>query len=533
MRVGSYVYMANHILADMVYGRDKWDDLLAQWCSLDLRIGVFGWALAGVVWVLRKLLSGLFRLINFTHAALSRQMEFNADLVAVRASGSDALVHALARTEFASEALDQAAQDLAVARDHRLHSRDLFFHQARAAGYLRVLRKDPRLGLPPELPADPGERTQVFQPGEGGPPEMWASHPENHEREQNAKRFYVRSPQDDRPSWLLFRSPQAVREQVTRCFYRTAFNLNPDVSLAPPEQVQALIDEEHAETTYDPRYHGLYDGRFLEPGDVAALAQETAGPAWGRERLAAEAEALYGPGLEGRVQHVARLYNEHNLLSSLQSGALALQGKDFDFRDRKQRLADVPGLLKAVEGELENARAELAALDRQVFLVYHGLARLLGGGLDDELLTRYRFHLAVQEILRGLAGRQEQVQAALQFLSDNRQIEEKAFREVVGTFRSARQELASALDLARDMPLPALKNLQAGAPLASFLLDEPLVHDLSPSSPSIDGDWVGAFLRQFGEAQERAQRIHFKGLGGILALQERILREFQGPGDRG
>src|SRR5262249_31671925 len=89
MKVGSYVYMANRIIADMVYGRDKWDEVLAQWRALDLRIGIFGWALSAVVWALRAVLGGVFRLINFTHLALSRQMELNADLVAVSVTGSD------------------------------------------------------------------------------------------------------------------------------------------------------------------------------------------------------------------------------------------------------------------------------------------------------------------------------------------------------------------------------------------------------------------------------------------------------------
>src|SRR5262249_39170621 len=97
MRVGSYVYMANHIIAGMVFGRDKWDGLLAQWRNLDIRVSIFGWALSAVVWLLRQALGGLFHLINFADRALSRQMEFNADLVAVSVTGSDALVHALAR----------------------------------------------------------------------------------------------------------------------------------------------------------------------------------------------------------------------------------------------------------------------------------------------------------------------------------------------------------------------------------------------------------------------------------------------------
>jgi len=51
MKLGSYVYMANRIIHDMVYSRDKWDNMLDQWARADLRIAVFAWILKGIIWV--------------------------------------------------------------------------------------------------------------------------------------------------------------------------------------------------------------------------------------------------------------------------------------------------------------------------------------------------------------------------------------------------------------------------------------------------------------------------------------------------
>src|SRR5205807_10058326 len=61
--LGVYVYTATSILADMVWGRDAWDEILADWCHMDFRVAIFGWILAGVVWALRRVLRGAFRLI--------------------------------------------------------------------------------------------------------------------------------------------------------------------------------------------------------------------------------------------------------------------------------------------------------------------------------------------------------------------------------------------------------------------------------------------------------------------------------------
>ena len=81
--------MANHIIYDLVYRRDVFDELLAKARRTNIRIAVFAWLLYGILWILRKILQGAFKLINFFQSALSRQMEFHADLVAVSITGSD------------------------------------------------------------------------------------------------------------------------------------------------------------------------------------------------------------------------------------------------------------------------------------------------------------------------------------------------------------------------------------------------------------------------------------------------------------
>ncbi len=339
MKLGSYVYTANRVIGDLVFGRDWLDDLVAGICRLDIRIAVFGWAFQGVVWVLRKTLQGLFRVINFAHSSLSRQMEFNADLVAVSVTGSDALVHGLARLDFATESLGQAWNDLSAAADQHLYSRDLFYHQTRAAAYLRALRNNPRLGEPPDLPAEPQTVTEVFPPEDTSTPRMWATHPSNHDREVNAKRHYIRSPIDERSPWILFQNAPAVRQQVTYRVYKQARDV-PEDQLQAPEVVQAFIAEEHAATTYHPRYQGLYEGRYLRPGDLDELLRSMPAEPATVDHLAMASAQLYGDELRQRMTaHKAR-QEEFSRLAPIVHGAAELRGKDFQFRGSRYRAAE-------------------------------------------------------------------------------------------------------------------------------------------------------------------------------------------------
>jgi Zn-dependent protease with chaperone function len=319
--LGSYLYVANQVMSDVIYSRDALDRFVDEWSRLDVRISFPAWGLKGALWGVRKILAGTFQGLNLLHLSLSRQLEFNADNVAVSLTGSDALIHGLSRLEFANECLADAARSLDAAADHGLFTDDLLYHQAQAATRLRKLRKDDRAGLPPDLPEDPAQQVQVFKVVDDGVPERYRSHPTEAMRERNAKRFYVRSPHEDRSPWLLFGELAKLKRQVTERFYLHGLRRSETYQPQPAAEVQNFIDAEHAESTYDPRYHGLYDDRFINPGDLNSLP----GQPWPREELAAFLARWPAADLDTRVKANRDRQGEHQLLAGLQSGNLTLK----------------------------------------------------------------------------------------------------------------------------------------------------------------------------------------------------------------
>jgi Zn-dependent protease with chaperone function len=528
MKVQSYVYVANRVIGDMVYGRDWFDSMLLGWTRLDVRIAWVGWVLLGIIWMLRKVLEGFFYLINLLRFSLSREMEFNADLVAVSVAGSDAGVHALYRIGFAEETWGQTISDLKAALDHKLYTADLFYHLNHAANFLRKQKKEPRRGEPPPLPADPRDTKDLFKPEDEAAPQMWASHPSNFDREQNAKEYYIRSAIDERSAWVLFQDPPRLREDVTYRFYRVGAGLKKEeLELADPEEVQAFINDEHAETTYDPRYHGLYDDRYLEIDDVRELVDEAVAARWNEGRLERVHLKLYDDELKQWMEGYKGRREEHRLLSGLASGELELKGQDLEFRGRKYDPHDAKRLLKKVDKELEEDREYFEALDRRAFLVSYQMARHAGDELGEEMVARYEFHVTCQRMLRKLSAERAHMDAALAFLQGKRQLQRHEFKAALKAFRDAHRALAKALHTADDLPLPALKNMKKGKPLGTFLLDKRLVYSLDRDEGMLRGDWINKFLSQLTEVLEKLRRIHFKSLGGILLLQDRIHQEWK------
>src|SRR5262249_10296218 len=155
----AYSYVANRVMDGILSGPDRLDLWIMgarrharQSQDFDgLAAGIVAATLGGSVWLVRAGVGGRYRGVDFAGRALSRENEFHADRIGVSVAGSNAMVHSLYRIGFAETALEEAGRQLEIASQHKLYTRDLFFHQTTAADYLRKKETKPHLGLPPAL----------------------------------------------------------------------------------------------------------------------------------------------------------------------------------------------------------------------------------------------------------------------------------------------------------------------------------------------------------------------------------------------
>lgn len=508
MRLGGYVYSGNRIVGEIIFGRDWLDEALSA----------FNPVLNAIRWLLGK----LFRVINFADAGLSRQMEFQADLVAVSVSGSDAIIHGLLRTDFAQQCLDHTWQDLTAAGDHGIWTRDVFHHQTKTADYLRVLKDQPTLGLPPvRAAAATGSVAPVFPPNETVLPPMWASHPPHYQREENCKRTYVAGPLDDRSAWTLFDQPEALRVRMTAHHYKLA---RPDQPITPrsAEDVQQFIDADRAETIYSARYHGMYEEGLISPGEIDKL-QKSIPPRWEKaDKLLHEHTAIFSPELRQRLVVYRERCKDRERLQRFAGKVEFPKGGVFDFRGKKYRTAEAEQLLETLDKELSADNDYLAAIDRRIFLVYMGMAGQLESKTAPDLEHRYRFHLAVQDMVISLTYWNRQIQDAFAAASATRDASPESIQAVGLALREAQDAMGRHITLASILRLPAFRNMQAGHPLSFFLDAKPVIHDLFGTEQIMSGTWINQILSRHAEVIDKLRRILFKSLGSLLCFQERV-----------
>ena len=390
MAVGRWVYVAQQITAQLVARGDKLDAFLNSISRSDPRIAWIGWIVQVIVWAIRSLIDLAFRGVLLLQRALSREMEFQADLVAVSLTGSDALIHALSKTGAADDSWDRV---LGFARGEKARGappRDLFALQQHMTARMAAIRDDPNYGRVPALPLAGAPAHRLFKAELTQPPRMWLTHPLNHEREANAKKTYVPAPLDERPAWTLFDDPAALRERLSAALLETG-----EATPAPHAESLAKLDEHFARTSLDRRYHGAYLGRAVTRG-ADRLAQ-----LYGSEAPAlADLARVYPKSLAEDVERLRQLERDLAQLRALEAGVVEVSGGSIRYRGADLPRSELPALVVRVRRERDAAREALDGHEQLVRRAHLAAARVLdASGPASDAKAGSAAH---ESVLRGL-----------------------------------------------------------------------------------------------------------------------------------
>ena len=518
MKLGSYVYMANRIIHDMVYSRDKWDNMLDSWSRSDIRIAVFAWVLKAAVWLIRNILMLVYKGINLVHASLSRQMEFNADLVAVSVTGSNAIINALSKIMRSSTAMNVAFNQLATASEHKLYTNNLFFHQYEAEQILKEKNED----LKDKTPVlDSRGVPFLFDKNDTNIPSMYASHPPNFDREQNAKKTYIDGIEATQPAWDLFDNADKLKQLVTQKVYDNS-NLKPKkAALHSADEVNAFIQSEIEETTYDARYQGTYENRYLHllANEVAQTKSFEQYP--DKTSVLTALDNLYQGDLGEEMTKRVALQKQTDDLQVIAQN-LGKQ-KTFKFLDKTHKAADIDKVYEAIQGQITaQYNGWFKNFDEQVQLVHFALVNHFELPEKAEYLLRSHFHKELQATQQHLVEINGLFQNCMYELQQYSQFDE----ELVYTFESKlnhiRDQLAKAMEDVHNLTVPPFKFIENEPKLVDFLLDKKVIRG---GRNVFSESWINSLGTQVGTTTSRAGRLYHKSLGNLIALQEKIVEK--------
>lgn len=519
MAVGRWVYMAQQIAAGIVARRDALDRFLEGLSHVDVRVAWIGWLLRLVIWSIRSLVESAFQLVVLAQRALSREMEFQADLVAVSLTGSDALIHALHRLEAADEAWDSTLSFAENELGRGRTTADLYAVQARVIELLGEVRGNPHFGrVPPQAAvADGGAR--LFKPELAHPSRMWATHPFNHEREANAKRVYVPAPRDERSAWALFADPAQLRLRSSAQPVAKAKNLPP---VAPTEATLAALEGDFRRPYLNPIYHGVYLGR--------SMVRHAARPDELWEAIAdATPEAVadaYPPSLATTMEKWRGATRELALLEALQNGTLKPTEGVIRHRGRALSPKQLPAAIREVQEEKAALARTLQDNDRRVRGLYLALARRLGRGWDVYLSSLLRLVHYAEHVAADLADQRGVLAAQVAVETTTRSVSEKGAVRILSAATALHDALRELYGQAGAVVLDARTSTALEGKTWSALLGD---FDLPVPNRAQLGDWLNVIDGWMSHAIGLTQRLARAALDTLLVGEGVVARASVNP----
>jgi len=382
MAVGNWVYIAQQIAAYIIAQRDILDRFLRQLSFMDVRIAWIGWLLRMIVWSLRAILETVFEWVVLAQRALSREMEFQADLVSVSLSGSDAIVNALYRLQAADDAWDRTLSFVGSEIGAGRETEDVFVIQQRVLERMAEIYNDPDYGRLPKSAETPNAELRLFEAEVAQPPRMWATHPPNHEREQNAKQRYVECVSDPRSAWDVFGNANELRKEFSQRLHN-AENLS---ATSFADSIRSL-DQRYQREFLSSEYQGAYLGRSCvrHCGSVEELYEET------KQQVAANSfDVLYPNSLADTMDKLRELQREQGLLKALQDGSYDAPGGIIRHRGTELQVNDLPHTIVELQEECLVLEREVQAHDQKCRSMHRAAAESISSdwaGYHTSLLT--------------------------------------------------------------------------------------------------------------------------------------------------
>jgi len=381
MLLGRYVYVAQQIAARIVNKRDALDTFLAGLSSIDIRIAWIGWILSILVWAIRSLIETVFSIVVMAERALSREMEFQADLVAVSLTGSDALIQALYKLQVADEAYSNALNCINEELSEKNAIKNMYVLQTNYIQKMAKVLDNPDYGKSPETPRLEPEKYRVFTSKKYNPPKMWSTHPADIDRENNAKRIYIQEPVDIRSSWDLFSNPTAYGEEMTEKLIKTA---NTEATLISNEEAIKNQDNEYFNWTFlESKYHSSFLNRyaFLNFKSVEELFNLNLSEI----QIEKNFKEIYPKKMASKIDLLHEIEEEIMALIISKNEVLTVEKRKIWHRGNQIKRSQIPDILKELKLEKNELKAELMIHDRMCRSLHYNIAQRIGGNYSGYL----------------------------------------------------------------------------------------------------------------------------------------------------
>lgn len=258
-----YAYRFEHITYNLLYDNESYEQNVRAFANTSHVFNLFTTMALGIVKFMQETLKVEFLAMKKAAMGLSREMEFDADAIAVQVAGVEASKSALLRLDFANFAYQSVSGFYRQLASKKQKGKNLFSDYLFAMRLMESELGLKRSGVPQPKGTQSQQRLYVK--------DLWSSYPTTEERiEQMEKRGDKVSLTENTPASTFFVNLQRYEEKITdKLFRNTAF---------------APLTAEESETAYRDyfyslRHPGIFNSYYYywnpEPFDLSAPFEQT------------------------------------------------------------------------------------------------------------------------------------------------------------------------------------------------------------------------------------------------------------------
>ena len=508
MKIGSYINSANTIIHDMIYSRDKWDELLDKWRASDIRLSAAAWVITPIIWLIRVVLGLFYQFLNIMYSSLSREMEFNADKVAVKTTGSDAIISALWKLDNGFEKWNDTMNNAFLAAKKKVFVKNLYIHNNLALDRSLPIQTE-KLN---SLPKDERGGKKFFDNSEISKANMYASHPPNDKREDNAKVPYIKCEEDSRSPWLIFNIDEKLQEEMTSLIHQKYFAKTPD-SYSETAVFEKFIQQEQQGNELAEEYLNTFRDRFLHIEDDSLLFKRMDS----LSNISKETITALKQELKVLMQPIKEIELLVDKAVKISEGTI--KETSFKFKDKEYKKKDIQEGFNMLVQERETIfNANFKDWDGKFCAIHLYLAK--EKSKEKELLKIYNQHRVISEIYKEIAAIKNTVFNELNELQSKDEVEQNvvtSFGNRIKDMHFNLNDTLSKIDTIDFIPLPNIDNVsefkEAIIDNGKFDRKMGLIFENGEFNNIID---------ELEAAVNNCQRIEQKNIAAILLFHKKI-----------
>ena len=381
MKLGSFTYNANRIIHNMLYDNNSYVSFIQGWAEIHGILALLAIAAFKIAQGIQLVLRGVYKLINISYMALSREMEFHADTIAASVAGGNNLVSSLSRIEIASGCMASSINYANERLKEKKVASNLFHNQLTI---FRSIASRHSLPLTDEgLPAVSYQFVSSFSSSRVNFKDQWASHPSLDERKRHLDNVAMDATPDETSAWAIFDNVTDLQEQFTKRLYRSV-KLGNNTELYNGEEFDSWYHEQHDNYKLPMVYKGFYDERYpgVEDWDLEAVKNMPLN--------IASPEALFTEQHAGLYNQIKKYQQDIETVKAIKSKAINI--RSFDFDGKKYKWKECDEVIAILEADIQVAEDKLKQLDKAAFAFFYTNAHN-----QEAVMEKYRYFYSVHQ----------------------------------------------------------------------------------------------------------------------------------------